>query len=160
MMRWRCSRESDTARAASAGDWPEGLRAHAAACPVCRDVALVAGALRRDRRYLPADPPPAAAGRIWWMARIRARRAAAERALRPITVMELAALAAMAPVAAGALASVPPAAAAWLAELRFVPAVTAVGGQAAVSAVTVAASAAGLAIVLLALARLLTRADG
>ena len=158
MMRWRCSRESDTARAASAGDWPEGLRAHAAGCPVCRDVALVAGALRRDPPHLPADPPPAAAGRIWWMARIRARRTAAVRALRPITLMELVALAAMAPVAAGALASVLPAAA-WLAELRFLPAVTGVGGQAAVSAVTVAASA-GLAILLLALARLLRRADG
>ena len=157
MMRWRCSRESDTARAANTGDWPDGLRAHAAACPVCRDVALVAGALCRDLRHLPADPPPAAAGRIWWMARIRTRRAAAERALRPIAVMELAALATMAPVAAGALASVLPAAAAWLAELRLVPAVTGVGGP--VSGVTVAASA-GLAILLLALARLLGRADG
>ena len=157
MMRWRCSRESDTARAASAGEWPDGVRAHAAGCPICRDVALVAGALRRDPRHLPADLPPAAAGRIWWMARIRARRAAAQRALRPITVMELAAMAAMALVAAGALASVLPAAASWLAELRLVPAVTGVGGQVAVSGVTVAASA-GLAILLLALARLLTRA--
>ena len=86
MMRWRCLRESDTARAARTGEWPEQVRAHTADCPVCRDVALVAGVVD-VRRNLPAEPPMAAAGRVWWMAQLRARRAAAERALRPTSVM-------------------------------------------------------------------------
>ena len=152
MMKWRCARESATARAASAGEWPEALRTHAASCPVCRDVALVATALGRDRRCLPVDPPVANAGRIWWIAQLRARRTAAERALRPISVMELIAMAATVPVAAGALATALPVVTSWLAELRVVPAVAEFGGYVTLPAITVAASA-GLALLLLALAR-------
>ena len=156
MMRWHCSRESDTARAASVGEWPEGLRAHAADCSVCRDVALVAGALANDRRNLPAEPPVAGAGRIWWIAQLRSRRAAAERAVRPIAVMELLALIVVVPVASGALASALPTISSWLAELRFVSAV--IGGYATLPGVSLAASAA-LAVLLLASTRAVTRAD-
>ena len=142
-------RASRTPRARHAtGEWPEALRTHAASCPVCRDVALVAAALGRDRRHLPADPPLASAGRIWWMAQLRARHAAAERATRPISVMTLVAIAVAAPVAAGALASVLPFVGSWLAELRLAE----FGGYATLSGMTVAVSA-GLAVLLLALAR-------
>ena len=140
MMRWGCSRESDTARAASAGEWPEGLRAHSADCPVCRDVALVAAALGRDRRELSVEPPLAVAGRVWWMAQLRARRTAAERALRPISVMELLAIAAMVPVAAGALASALPTISSWLVELHVVSAVAGIGSYATLPSVAGAAS--------------------
>ena len=152
MIGWRCSHESDTAHAANVGEWPEGLRVHAADCPVCRDVALVAGALGRERRRLPADPPGLCAGRVWWIAQLRARRTAAERALRPISVMELIAMAATVPVAFRVLASVLPMVASWLTELRAVPAVAEFGGHAALPAITVAVSA-GLVLLLVALAR-------
>ena len=159
MMRWGCARESDTARAASAGEWPEDLRAHTLECPVCRDVALVAAALGRDRHRLPTEPPASDAGRIWWMAQLRARRAAAERAVRPISVMTLVASAVAAAVAAGALASALPTVASWLPDLRALSGVAGIGRYATLSGVTVAASAA-LAFLLLALTGLLTRADG
>jgi hypothetical protein len=158
MMRWHCSRESDTARAASVGEWPEGLRAHTADCSVCRDVALVAGALVDARRNLPAEPPVAGAGRIWWIAQLRSRRAAAERAVRPIAVMELVAIAAVVPVASGALASALPTISSWLAELRFVSAVAGIDGYSTLPGVSLAASAA-LAVLLLASTRAVTRAD-
>ena len=158
MMRWRCASESDTARAARAGEWPEALRTHAADCRVCRDVALVATALDRDRRQLSADLLPASAGHIWWVAQLRARHAAAERALRPIWVMTLVAIAASAPVAAGALASALSTVASWLSDLRVVSAVAGIGGYATLPVLTVAASTA-LAFLLLALTGLSTRAD-
>ena len=160
MMSWRCSRESYTARAARIGEWPEGLRAHAADCSVCRDVALVAGALVNDPRNLPADPPVAGAGRIWWFAQLRARRAAAERAVRPISVMELLALIAVVPVAAGALASALPTISSWLAELRVVPMIAGMSGYATLPSLPVMAAGAALAALLLALARMVAPADG
>ena len=73
--------------------------------------------------------------------------------------MELLAIAVMVPVAAGALASAFPVVAAGLAELRVVSAVAGIGGYATLPGMTVAASAA-LAVLALALARLVTRADG
>jgi len=154
-MRWGCVRESDVARAASAGEWPEDLRAHTLECPVCRDVALVAAALGRDRHRLPTEPPASDAGRIWWMAQLRARRTAAERAVRPISVMTLVAIA----VAAGALASALPTVLSRLPELSVVSAVAGICGHVSLAGATVAASAA-LAFLLLALTGLLTRADG
>lgn len=160
MMKWRCSRESDTARAASAGEWSEELRTHAADCSVCREVALVAGVLGADRRHRRTDLPVASAGRIWWTAQLRARHTAAERALRPISVMELVAIAVLVPVAAGALASALPVVAAWLAELRIVSVVAEIGGYAALPSVTVTVTAsAALVFLLVALAGLVTRAD-
>lgn len=158
MMRWRCASESDTVRAARTGEWPERLRGHVADCPVCRDVALVAAALGRDRRCRPAEPPVASPGRVWWMAQLRARHTAAERALRPISVMEWTAVAATVPVAAGTLASVLPGVASWLAEFRVVPMIEGMGSYAAMPMAVMAGAA--LAVLLLALTGLLTRADG
>ena len=88
MMKWRCSRESDTARAASAGEWSEELRTHAADCSVCRDVALLAGAFG-VRFYAPSADRPAGGERRAhrWMAQ-RRPPTAADRALRPISTME------------------------------------------------------------------------
>ena len=159
MTRWRCASESDTARAARTGEWPEGLRTHAEDCPVCRDVALVATALDRDRRQSPTGVPPASAGRIWWVAQLRARHAAAERALRPISVMTLVAVAVVGVIAAGALASALPIIASWLAELNVVPAVAEVVVRGTLPGVAVAGSAA-LAVLLLAIMRVVTGTGG
>ena len=90
-----CTYEAAVARAASTGDWSNELRAHVEQCALCGEVALVAGVLGSERR----QPPPgdvADFGQVWWMAQLRARRAAAERATLPIAVVEAVAVAAVA----------------------------------------------------------------
>ena len=52
-----CARETEIVDAIAAGQWPdaapETLRAHAASCPVCADLALAASALHDDPTPLP-----------------------------------------------------------------------------------------------------------
>ncbi|MBZ5583472.1 MAG: hypothetical protein LAQ30_14935 [Acidobacteriia bacterium] len=93
--------------------WPERvdprLRVHAAECAICADVAAVAGAIDEasdEMRPSIAVPP---AGRVWWLARMRARREAAEAAGRPITAAQGIALA----VAVGLLGACFGATCAW-----------------------------------------------
>ena len=92
-----CEFEADVLAAVLQSRWPERveapLRAHAALCPICRDVALVAAAIdgaREEGRPHVAVPD---AGRVWWVAQRRARREAARAAGRPITAVQVAALA-------------------------------------------------------------------
>ena len=158
-MKWRCACESDTARAVRTGEWPKALRKHAASCPVCRDVALVSAALDHDQRHLPADPPLAGAGRIWWTAQLRDRHATAERAVRPISVMTLVAMAVAVPVAASAVAATLPTVASWLAELHVVSAVAEIIVRGTLPGLAVAGSAA-LALLLFVIAHAVTGADG
>lgn len=65
--------------------WSDDLRAHALACPLCAETALVAGFLR-EAAATPVTVPEA--GLVWWKAQLRRRREAAERALRPIAIAE------------------------------------------------------------------------
>ena len=92
-----CEFEADVLAAVLQSRWPDRveapLRAHAAVCPICRDVALVAAAIdgaREEGRPRVAVPD---AGRVWWVAQMRARREAARAAGRPITAVQVAALA-------------------------------------------------------------------
>ena len=81
-----CTREHEVVAAVMSGRWPEGcdteLRAHADACPICRDVVAIAPALRQDLRS--ADVQVPAAGQVWWRAAIRARAEASRAAARPM----------------------------------------------------------------------------
>ncbi len=74
--------------AVASGRWDPMLRSHAAGCPVCADVALVAQYLRLENDAAGAEAALPDAGRIWWKAQFLARRAAAERAARPIAIVE------------------------------------------------------------------------
>lgn len=92
-----CEFEADVLAAVLQSRWPDRveapLRAHAAVCPICRDVALVAAAIdgaREEDRPRVAVPD---AGRVWWVAQMRARREAGRTAGRPITAVQVAALA-------------------------------------------------------------------
>ena len=92
-----CEFEADVLAAVLQSRWPDRaeapLRAHAALCPICRDVALVAAAIdgaREEGRPHVAVPD---AGRVWWVANLRARREAVRAAGRPITAVQVAALA-------------------------------------------------------------------
>jgi hypothetical protein len=69
--------------------WSDDLRAHVRSCAVCSDVALVAAAMDA-MRTIPVIPD---SGRVWWLAQMRARREATRAAGRPITAVQVIALA-------------------------------------------------------------------
>jgi hypothetical protein len=88
-----CEFEAEVLAAVVQSRWPEradpGLRAHAASCGICSDVAAVAGVIdgcREEMRSAAALPD---SGRVWWLAQMRARREAAKEAGRPITVAQV-----------------------------------------------------------------------
>lgn len=89
MNRLECEFEAEVLNAVLRADWPERgpeeLRAHVAQCPICSDVAAIAGALDESRQQLRASAPLPDAGTVWWRAQLRARRDAAVTAGRPIT---------------------------------------------------------------------------
>jgi hypothetical protein len=92
-----CEFESDALDAALQSRWPERvdahLRAHISACAICSDVVAIATAVddaRVEMRALAIVPD---SGRVWWLAQLRARREAAEAAGRPITAVQVIALA-------------------------------------------------------------------
>lgn len=88
------------------------LRRHIAACASCAEVISIYELFQNDSEQLCAAAPVPNAGRVWWRAMLAARRAAAERALRPILIAERAALA----VGGGVLIALLVLAAPWLAE--------------------------------------------
>ena len=93
MQRVECEFESDVLAAVIQSRWPERvdpqLRAHAAECAICSDVAAVAGVIdsARDEMRMQAMLPDS--GRVWWHAQMRARREAAKAAARPITATQM-----------------------------------------------------------------------
>ncbi|PYV16626.1 MAG: hypothetical protein DMG21_11165 [Acidobacteria bacterium] len=100
-----CEREEELAEALRMERWPEGapreLREHVAECPACTELALVASCLRRDAVAAEGEADLPEAGFVWWKARLVARRAATERAMRPVMVAQKAGLVAGALAAAG-----------------------------------------------------------
>ncbi len=71
-----------------ASEWEEPLRVHVAACRICSDVVLVAQFLLQENECADAEAALPDAGLVWWKAQLLERRAAAERAVRPIAVTE------------------------------------------------------------------------
>ena len=93
----------------------EPLRRHIAGCDSCRELTTVSEMFRQDSAELCAAAPVPEAGRVWWRATLAARRAATERALRPIRIAEKTALA----IGGGVLAALLIFFAPWLAgQLR------------------------------------------
>lgn len=86
-----CQFEADVLSAVLQSRWPDRvddeLRAHAAQCEICSDVAAVAGVIDGAREEMRAVVPDA--GRVWWLARLRARREAAETASHAITATQV-----------------------------------------------------------------------
>ena len=119
-----CPHEGDVLELTALGRWPDGadadLRSHVATCPICIDLADVAGALAewQDAAISRVRVPDASL--VWRQAERRARADAARRAAHPVLAVELAAVAAVVllivawgPALAG-LAGVTPAGAGWL----------------------------------------------
>jgi hypothetical protein len=88
-----CEFESDVLAAVLQSRLPEHLRAHVAACAICSDVAAIAGAIDEAREEMRAAAVIPDSGRVWWLAQLRARRQATKAAGRPITAIQVIALA-------------------------------------------------------------------
>ena len=71
----------------------EPLRRHISGCASCAEVIAVYEVFQQDSEQLCMAAPVPNAGSVWWRAALAARRAAAERALRPILIAERAAMA-------------------------------------------------------------------
>lgn len=91
-----CQTEQDLIDAIAAGRWPDradaALREHVSACPICADVAAVAGLLFDDRDAAWAETQVPPASLVWWRAQVRAREQAARVALRPIALAHAASI--------------------------------------------------------------------
>lgn len=88
-----CEFEADVLAAVLQSNWSEETRAHVQSCAICSDVAAVAGAIDDAREELRAAVVIQDSGRVWWLAQMRARREAARTAGRPITAVQVMALA-------------------------------------------------------------------
>jgi hypothetical protein len=91
MARTSCDREDDVLSLVTSGRWvsraADDLRAHAAGCSVCAELALVAEAIDHDTNLARADVPELpSSGTVWWRAQLRARQDAVRESGRPITV--------------------------------------------------------------------------
>lgn len=89
-----CARESEILDAIAAGEWPhaapEALKAHAATCAVCADLALAASALHDDAAAVSQAPLALpSAGQVWWRAELRARHEALLLAQRPVLAVQV-----------------------------------------------------------------------
>ena len=92
-----CDFEAEVLALVVQSGWPDradaALREHAAACAICSDVAAVAGAIDRAREEMRETVAVPDSGSVWWRAQLRARREAARNAGRPITAVQVIALA-------------------------------------------------------------------
>lgn len=88
MSRSGCESEAAILNAARSGEWSPDLRAHAARCPGCADLARVAQLLRGEADSAAAEVTLPDPGAIWWKAQRRAREAGARRATWPIRIVE------------------------------------------------------------------------
>ena len=91
MARTSCDREDDVLALVTSGRWAsraaDDLRAHAADCAVCAELALVAEAIDHDTNLSRADVPELpSSGTVWWRAQLRARQDAVRESGRPITI--------------------------------------------------------------------------
>jgi hypothetical protein len=103
-----CAREQELVEAMTTRGWLQvgasDLRRHVAECRSCREIMVLAEALRSDRDAACSDARLPSASHVWWRAQVRARLEAVEEAERPITaaqVLGAVALAALATSAGG-----------------------------------------------------------
>jgi hypothetical protein len=92
-----CEFEADVLAAVMQSRWPDrvddSLRAHVESCAICSDVVAVASAIDGARGEMREAAVVPDSGRVWWLAQMRARREAAKAAGRPITAVQVLALA-------------------------------------------------------------------
>ena len=96
-----CSYEASALRAARAGQWDDALQAHAAACPVCGEVALVGDGLRALALETEDHKRLSDAYLVWLTEKLTQRQVANQRASKPWDVAEVLGLCVVAVVLAG-----------------------------------------------------------
>lgn len=105
-----CAHEAEVIRACGRGDWPEqtpaNLRAHVAACAVCRDTVAIATLLREVDAE--DDAPVPTAAQMWWRMAVRARLDRERAAARPVVWLQGIAAACGLGLAATAIGAVGP----------------------------------------------------
>jgi hypothetical protein len=82
------------------------LRRHAASCASCRDLALVAAAIRAEGRRARRAAAVPSAGLVWWRAELRNRQEAARKAAAPLTAVHALAIVGTIALAAGLVTTV------------------------------------------------------
>ncbi len=82
-----CNREPDVLDAVASGRWDD-LREHLSGCQDCADLALVAGFMREEGEQAMAEVHVPSASFLWWKSKLRARREAQEKVLRPVLIAE------------------------------------------------------------------------
>jgi hypothetical protein len=116
-----CPHEKDVAALLASGQWshaaPAELRAHAASCRSCAELALVTSAFRAARTTASAAAPLVSPGILWWRAQLRRRNAAIERVTRPILGAQIFALLVCIAVAIGFAASHAAQSLGWISDL-------------------------------------------
>lgn len=83
-----CEKELMVIEAARSGSWDADLCRHVAECHACADVALAAQAMNQMRAMDEVEARIPDAGLMWWKAQLLSKRAAGERATRPIRFVE------------------------------------------------------------------------
>lgn len=83
-----CEKEPLVIEAVRRGRWEESLQAHAQDCAFCADAVVAAHFLRGIQAIDLAGARVPTSGWMWWRAQLRAKRAAAQRATQPITLVE------------------------------------------------------------------------
>ena len=124
MRHGECPSEAETVEALCAtlpDGWPDSLRAHVERCPSCRALTAVVPLLREEclRSIRAASVPSSAI--MWWRVRLRGRREATARALRPIAAAQAITLACAVGVLAAVIGIVAPGASTvdgWLGAIR------------------------------------------
>jgi hypothetical protein len=95
--RVECEFEAEVLAMVLQARWPEGagepLRKHVRECGICADVVAIAGTIDLSRQELRASAVLPDPGTVWWRAQLRARREAAVSAGRPITGVQVLAVA-------------------------------------------------------------------
>jgi hypothetical protein len=90
MSRAECPREREVLDALSSNRWPDRLgdelSNHVDRCAFCKDLGLVAEALRADFSTAIEQARVPSAGLVWWRAEIRARQDSIQTASRPIAL--------------------------------------------------------------------------
>lgn len=92
MKSYFCARRKEIAAALREGLWPDTcdpvLQAHAADCPDCKDLVLVALTLQQARRETLQEPRLPSSSLVWWRSELRLRNQAVERMTQPIAIAE------------------------------------------------------------------------
>jgi hypothetical protein len=82
-----CNHEHEILQAVRAGSLDASSQDHVNGCSICADAMLVAGFLQAKSQVAESEIHLPNADLIWWKAQLRTRHSAAERATRPIALV-------------------------------------------------------------------------